>query len=61
MKNNLKFIVAIAGLTIALFGAAPKAHALKDIGGVNTCNAGDSSCGVDLHGKNVPGVGYLNN
>lgn len=58
MKNYLKFIVAIFGITIATFGSIYQVNAkgVTEIGG-RTCFGG-GVCGYDnINGTEIPGHG----
>ncbi len=45
MKNYLKFVVAIVGVTVASFGAINNAQARKMQDSGNVCCKGAGSCG----------------
>jgi hypothetical protein len=56
MKNYLKFIVAVVGITVATLGSIPQAKALTIIGGnSNPCLSGEGTCGYEVNGQPMTG------
>jgi len=56
MKKNLKFIVAVFGITVATFGSIDKGNATKELKSVDSpCSSSVNNCG--WHGDDpIPGT-----
>jgi hypothetical protein len=56
MKNYLKFVVVVAGLTVATFSSV-NAHAKKAVDSTGTCSLTTETCGFTGNGDPICG-GY---
>ena len=50
--KNLKFVVAIVGITVATFGTSYNAHAKQ---GLIACKGAGTGCGYDANGNYFEG------
>lgn len=56
MKNYLKFIVAVFGITIATFGSITTLHAKAVVNDGGSCYGESYTCGTAQNGGTIIGV-----